>query len=77
MPSMPLAWKAMVGAPGPASSSAFMWSPRRSAMDDSASPHVRTTRLRMTSVTPLRDRRSGRMARSSISTISWGTPGTA
>ena len=44
---------------------------------DSASPHVRRVRLRIVAVTPARATRSGMTARSTISRISWGTPGTA
>ena len=75
MPSMPLAWKAMVGLPSLSSS------PMRvatiSAMPDSLTPQVRSTRLRITAVWPVRRRRSGRMVPLNISRISLGTPGTA
>ena len=48
-----------------------------SAMPDSLAPQVRSTRLRMTAVWPMRRRRSGRMVPANISRISEGTPGTA
>ena len=72
IPSMPLARKAMVG---------FVCVSTRdeiiSARLDSATPHVRSVRLRITASSPDLARRSGTTARSSISFISWGTPGTA
>ena len=43
----------------------------------SLSPHVRRTRLAIADVSPLRARKSGRIARSNISNSSHGTPGTA
>ena len=43
----------------------------------SLSPHVRSTRLTITDGSPLRRSNSGRIARSNMSRISWGTPGTA
>ncbi len=76
MPSMPDARNAMVGAPGWPSSSS-----RRgascSARADSARPQVRSTRLRMVARCSERSTRSGSTARSTMSAISCGTPGTA
>ena len=60
MPSMPLARNAIVGLP--TASSASMRRASRSASPDSLSPHVRSTRLTMTDVSPERRRRSGRIA---------------
>ena len=75
MPSMPLARKASVGLP--VSSSASISGAKQLGEPDSLSPHVRSVRLTMTAVSPERARRSGRTARSTISFISYGTPGTA
>ncbi len=61
-PSIPLAKKASVGAPGPAPSSSVMWSASRSARPDSLSPQVRSVRDRMTATVPARRARSGRIA---------------
>jgi hypothetical protein len=49
----------------------------RSLSPLSLSPQVFSTRLAITPLSPLRARRSGMTARSSMSFISWGTPGTA
>ena len=72
MPSMPLARKAIVG---------LVWTSTRaeiiSARVDSATPHVRKVRLMITACSPDRCWRSGITALSTISCISWGTPGTA
>ncbi len=58
-----------------------MWSARVSARPDSLIPQVRITRLAMTPVvsprSAIRPTRSGAMARSNMSDISYGTPGTA
>ena len=72
MPSMPLARKAIVGFDCESTRAAII-----SASVDSATPHVRNTRLKITACSPDRARRSGMTARSTISCISWGTPGTA
>ncbi|CAB4734497.1 unannotated protein [freshwater metagenome] len=74
MPSQPLARNASVGLP--ASSSRSMIPSRRSLSPLSLSPHVRSVRDTMMLGSPERRRRSGRTARSSMSFISCGTPGT-
>ena len=75
MPSMPLAWKASVGLPSTSSSS--MRGASSSARPDSVWPQVRSTRLRITALTPARRCRSGSTVPRSIVCISCGTPGTA
>ena len=72
-PSIPLARNASVGLPvierrDPVASN--------SASRDSLSPHVRSTLLMITAVTP-DDGRSGMIAAATIVRISCGTPGTA
>ena len=67
-PSMPLARKASVGLP--TSSKRSISDARVSARPDSLSPHVRKVRLTITAVSPDRSRRSGMIARASISFIS-------
>ena len=66
-PSMPLARKASVGAPGPAESRETMWSASFSASPDSLSPHVRRVRERITATVPARRARSGSTAPETIS----------
>ena len=77
IPSIPLARNAMVSGGAPGRSSASRRDEIRSASVDSAIPHVRSTRLRIVAMVPVRATRSGRIARSSMSFISYGTPGTA
>src|SRR6185436_15326151 len=75
IPSQPLARNANVGLP--ASSSLAINGSSRSLSPLSLSPHVRRVRLAISPVSPDRRRRSGNTARSTISFISCGTPGTA
>jgi hypothetical protein len=71
-PSIPDARNAMVGFVCASTRSATI-----SARADSATPHVRSVRLTITWAEPDRRRKSGTTARSIISCISCGTPGTA
>ena len=68
MPSMPLARNAIVGLP--TVSSASTRGPTISASVDSAVPHVRSVRLRMTEVSPDRRFRSGSTTAPTIACIS-------
>ena len=72
IPSIPDARKAMVGFV----CRSTRW-PMSSARVDSAVPHVRSMRLTITDRGPARRCRSGTTARSTMSRISAGTPGTA
>ncbi len=74
-PSMPMARNAIVGFD--LASRASIRPAIRSPRVDSASPHVRIMRLRITAVEPDRRLRSGMTPRPSISSISIGTPGMA
>ena len=76
-PSMPLARKAIVGAPGPSASRASRRGATSSERRASEMPTVRRVRETMTAGSPVRSWRSGMTARASISSISYGTPGTA
>ena len=68
----------MVGSAGHGVEGGRAGRPRSSASVDSATPHVRSVRLRMVAVAARLGRiRSGMTARPTISRISWGTPGTA